>query len=309
MAYALLALGAVVPFFANDIELFQLTGVLVLAIALLGLGVLTGGNGQISLGHGAFFALGAYCAALLVTHVALPQLLAIAAAAVVCFAAGFAFGLPAARLPAIHLAMATLALGAVLPNVAKYKAFDAWTGGSSGLALERREVPFGLPLSHDQWIYLLALAILAALLVLASNLLRGRIGRAVVAVRDNPVAAQASGIDVAFYRSAVFGISAMYAGIAGALSALSVQYVAPGIYGVFFSFTLLAGIAIGGVGSLTGALYGAIVLHGIQLLSAAGARSLETAHVHAIYGVMLLLVVFVAPGGIAGFFDRRVRYY
>ena len=309
MAYALLAVGAALPFVANDIELFQLTGILVFAIALLGLSLLVGCNGQISLGHGAFFALGAYCAALLVTHLAVPQLLAIAAAALVCLAAGFAFGLPAAGLPAIHLAMATLALGAVLPNVAKHKALDPWTGGSSGLALERREVPCGLPLSYDQWLYLLALVILAVLLVLASNLLRGRIGRAVVAIRDNPTAAQACGIDVPLYRSAVFGISAMYAGVAGALSALSVQYVAPGIYGVFLSFTLLAGIAIGGVRSLSGALYGALVLHGLQLLSAAGARSLDTAHVHAIYGAMLLMVVFVAPGGIAGLFHRRSRYY
>ena len=305
----LLALAAALAFVAGDIALFQVTSVLVSAIALLGLNILVGCNGQISLGHGAFFALGAYCAAVLVAHLALPQLLAVPAAAVLCLAAGFAFGLPAARLPAIHLAMATLALGAVLPNVAKHKAFEAWTGGSSGMALEQREVPFGLPLSFDQWLYLLTLSVLVVLLVLASNLLRGRIGRAIVAVRDNPVAAQAFGIDTTLFRSAVFGISAMYAGVAGALSALSVQYVAPGIYGVFLSLTLLAGIAIGGIGSLRGALYGAFVLHGIQVLSDAGARSLGTAHVYAIYGAMLLLVVYVAPGGIAGVFHRRGPYF
>jgi branched-chain amino acid transport system permease protein len=300
--------AATIPLVAGDIALFQVTGVLVLAIALLGLNILVGYNGQISLGHGAFYALGAYVAALFVAHLALPHLAAIGLAAVVSLAAGFLFGMPAARLPAIHLAMATLALGAVLPNVVKHKALESWTGGSSGLALERREVPFGLPLSFDQWLYMLTLAVLVLLLVLASNLLRGRIGRAVIAIRDNPTAAQAFGVDATLYRSAIFGISAMYAGIAGALSALSVQYVAPGIYGVFLSFTLLAGIAIGGIGSLSGALYGALVLQGIQLLSAAGARSLGTAHVYALYGVLLLLVVYVAPRGIAGLFDRRAGY-
>ncbi|MGH8741695.1 MAG: branched-chain amino acid ABC transporter permease, partial [Burkholderiales bacterium] len=240
-------------FIAGDIQLFQLTNVMVFAIALLGLNILVGTSGQISLGHGAFYALGGYCAALLVSHLALSPLLALPAAAGACLGAGFLFGLPAARLPPIHLAMATLALGAVLPNVVKHKALELWTGGSSGMALERRDVPFGLPLSFDQWLYLLTLAVLVLLVVLAANLLHGRIGRAVAAVRDHPIAAEASGIHTTLYKSAVFGISAMYAGVAGALSALSIQYVAPGIYGMFLSFSLLVGIAVGGIGSLRGA--------------------------------------------------------
>ena len=307
--FALLALAGGVPFVAGDIQLFQLTNVLIFAIALLGLNILVGYSGQISLGHGAFYALGGYCTALLVAHFELSPLLALLAAALACYAAGFLFGLPAARLPAVHLAMATLALGAVLPNVVKHKALEAWTGGSSGMALERREVPFDLPFSFDQWLYLLTLAVLVLLLALAANLLGGRIGRAVLAIRDHPLAAQAFGIDTTLYKSAVFGISAMYAGVAGALSALSIQYVAPGIYGVFLSFGLLAGIALGGIGSLSGALYGAFFLQGIQMLSGATAHSLGTAHVYAIYGAVLLLVVYAMPGGIAGLLHRRHPYF
>jgi len=306
---ALLALAGGVPFVAGDFQLFQLTNVLIFAIALLGLNILVGYSGQISLGHGAFYALGGYCTALLVTHFALSQLLALLAAGIACYAAGFLFGLPAARLPAVHLAMATLALGAVLPNVVKHKALERWTGGSSGMALERREVPFDLPFSFDQWLYLLTLAVLVLLLALAANLLHGRIGRAVRAIRDHAPAAQAFGIDTTLYKSAVFGISAMYAGVAGALSALSIQYVAPGIYGAFLSFSLLVGIAVGGIGSLSGALYGAFFLQGIQMLSGATAHSLGTAHVYTIYGAVLLLVVYAMPCGIAGLLHRRGTYF
>jgi branched-chain amino acid transport system permease protein len=208
----------------------------------------------------------------------------------------------------MQLAMATLALGAVLPNVVKHGALEPWTGGSSGMALERREVPFDLPLTFDQWLYILTLAILVLLLFLASNLLRGRIGRAVIAIRDHPLAAQCAGINATLFKSAVFGISAMYVGLAGALSALLLQYVAPEIYGVLLSLSLLVGIAVGGIASLRGALYGAFFLQGIQMLAGATASSLGTAHVYGIYGVVLLLVVYLMPGGIAGLLRRGGGY-
>ena len=300
-------LAAAAPFLATDIQLFQLTNVLIYAIALLGLNLLVGYNGQLSLGHGAFYALGAYGSAALVAHFAVAHWAAVPAAALGCLAAGMLFGLAAARLPTVQLAVATLALGAALPSLASHKALEPWTGGTSGMALEHRVVPFGLPLSFDQWLYLLTLAALALLYVLAANLLGGRIGRAVIAIRDHAVAAQAAGIDAARYKAAVFGLSAMYAGVAGALSALSIQYVAPGIYGVALSFSFLVGIAVGGIGSLAGALYGALFLQVIQLLSGATARSLDTAHVGAIYGTALVLVVFFMPGGIAGLLRRRSR--
>ena len=305
----LLLAGLMAPaFVASDIQLFQLTNVLVYAIALLGLNLLVGYNGQISLGHGAFYALGAYATAVLVTHFAVPHLAALPAAALGCLAAGLLVGFSALRLSTMHLAVATLALGAVLPSIANHRALERWTGGASGMALGPSAVPFGLPLSFDQWLYLVTLASLAILYVLAANVLRGRIGRAVIAIRDHPVAAQAAGIDAPRYKAAVFGLSAMYAGIAGALSALSVQYVAPGIYGLLLSFSFLVGIAVGGIATLSGALYGAIFLQVILLVAGATARSMQTAHVGAVYGAVLILVVWLLPGGIAGLL-RYFRWY
>lgn len=306
---SLVALAGAAPLVASDIQLFQLTNVLVSAIALLGLNLLVGYNGQISLGHGAFYALGAYTAALVVSHLGLPHVIALPAAAIACLAAGGLFGLPASRLGAMPLAMATLALGAALPHLVKHKALEEWTGGASGMALERLSVPLGFSMSFDQWLYWLTLASVAVLFWLASNLLAGRIGRALIAIRDHPAAAQAAGIDAAFYRSSIFGISAMYTGIAGALSAFSLQYVAPDIYGVLLSFSFLVGIAVGGIASLSGALYGAFFLQGIQFVAGATARSLGTAHLYAIYGAMLLVVVYAMPDGIAGLARRARRYF
>lgn len=229
----LIALASLAPLVATDIQLFRLTNVLIYAIALLGLNMLVGYNGQISLGHGAFYALGAYTAATLVAHFPAPHWIAVPIAGLVCLIAGFLFGLPVLRLDRMYLAMITLALGAVLPTLAKYRGIERWTGGSQGLGLDQPAVPFGLPLSFDQWLYCYTLLTLVCLFVIAANLLRGRIGRAIVAIRDHPVAAQVMGINTAFYKSAMFGISAMYTGIAGALAALAIKYVAPGLSACF----------------------------------------------------------------------------
>jgi branched-chain amino acid transport system permease protein len=207
--------------------------VLVYAIALLGLNILVGYNGQISLGHGAFYAIGAYTSAILVVHAGVAHWAAIPVAAAICFIAGFLFALPVLRLGTMHLAMATFAVGAVVPILAKSRAIEQWTGGGQGMGIDVPAVPFGLPLSFDQWLYLLTLFAAAACFVLAANLLRGRIGRAVLAIRDDPIAAQAMGIDLVLYKSLVFGVSALLAGIAGALGALAIRYVGPGMFGIF----------------------------------------------------------------------------
>lgn len=307
----LIALASLAPLVATDIQLFRLTNVLIYAIALLGLNMLVGYNGQISLGHGAFYALGAYTAATLVAHFAAPHWIAVPIAGLVCLIAGFLFGLPVLRLDRMYLAMITLALGAVLPTLAKYRGIERWTGGSQGLGLDQPAVPFGLPLSFDQWLYCFTLLTLVCLFVIAANLLRGRIGRAIVAIRDHPVAAQVMGINTAFYKSAMFGISAMYTGIAGALAALAIKYVAPGLFGVFLSFSFLVGIAVGGIASLSGALYGAIFLQVILFAVGITAQSLQTAHVYAIYGVVLILVLYFMPKGVAGLViqaGQRIRH-
>ena len=298
----LLAAVASLPAFASDFQLFKITGVLVLAIALLGLNIVTGYNGQISLGHGAFFTLGAYAAAILTASFAVPHWLALPIAGGACLAAGFLFALPLARLPVIHFALVTFALAAVTPTLANYKGIAGWTGGSQGLGLDKPAVPFGLPLSYDQWIYLLTLLVLVCLFVLASNLLGGRIGRAVRAIRDHPMAAQATGIDTTFYKTLTFAVGAMYAGIAGALSALALLYVSPA--SIFVSLGFLIGSAVGGIASLSGAIYGAVFLQLILLLTGAIAQTAKATAVLAIYGVVVIAFLHLLPNGVAGLVAR-----
>ena len=304
---AVLAALVAVPWLASDIRLFQLTNVLIYAIALLGLNILVGYNGQISLGHAAFYALGAYIAAALIQFAGVPHWLAVPAAGLVSFAAGLLLGLPILNLNKMHLAMATFALGAVLPGLAKQHVLERWTGGSQGLELDAVGVPFGLPLSFDQWLYVFTLGTLVLLLALAANLLRGRIGRAVVAIRDHPIAAEASGIDAARYKLATFGVSALYAGIAGALAAISIRYVAPDLFGTFLSLAFLIGIAVGGIGTLAGAIYGALFLQVIMLAAGQTAQSLHSVPLYVIYGIALILTLHLAPNGIAGLIDRVAR--
>src|SRR6202046_1017334 len=174
-------------FVAFGYHIYQGAQVLIFAIALLGLNLLTGYNGQISLGHGAFFAIGGYGAAILITKFGLPYWAAIPLASVVCFIAGFLFGFPALRFGGLYLALATFALAVAAPQILSYKGFDAFTGGSQGLALAKPPVPFGLKLTADQWLYLVCLACAAALSWAARNLRRGRVGRALVAIRDQPI--------------------------------------------------------------------------------------------------------------------------
>jgi branched-chain amino acid transport system permease protein len=302
--FLLVAAAAALPLVASDFQLFRLTNVLIYVIALLGLNILIGYNGQISLGHGAFYAIGAYAAAILVAHFAVPHWAAVPIAGLVCLVAGFAFGWPTLRLSSMHFAMATFALGAILPIVVKHKGIERWTGGSQGLALDRPDVPFGLPFSFDQWMYLFSLCLLVASLIVAANLLQGRIGRAIVAIRDNPIAASAAGIHVAYYRTATLGISAMFTGIAGALAAVALQYVAPDLYGAFLSFGFLVGVAFGGLASLSGAIYGAIFLQAMLAVVGVTAGALHTSNVFLIYGVVLILVIHFMPGGVASVLPR-----
>jgi len=302
---ALVMLAASMPLWLGDFQLFRLTNVLIFAIALLGINIATGYNGQVSLGHGAFYTLGAYTAAILMTFFAVPHWAALPVAAAACFVGGVLFALPVVRLEGMHFAMATFALAGVTPEIANYKAIANWTGGSQGLGLERPEVPFGLPMSYDQWLFLLVLAVLVASFATASNLLRGRIGRAVIAVRDHPLAAQASGVDVTLYRTLTFGISTMYTGLAGALSAMALLYAAPA--GIFVSLGFLIGAAVGGLASLSGAIYGAIFLQAILFAAGSVAESARTPAVFAIYGIIVIAFLHLLPGGVAGFVARLGR--
>jgi branched-chain amino acid transport system permease protein len=291
---AVLIVALALPLFVSNFRLFQFTQVGVYAIALLGLNMLTGFNGQISLGHGAFYALGAYTTAIMIDRWTVPYPLTIVAAGVLCLVAGFLFGIPALRLEGLYLALATFALALAIPQILKY--FEHWTGGSQGIVLSKPSAPWGLKLSPDQWLYLLTLGVLILLFLLAANLLAGRIGRAIVAIRDNPIAAQAMGVNTALYKSLTFGVSAGYTGVAGALSALAIAFVAPDAFNVFLSITFLTGIVIGGLASISGAIFGALFIQFVPNW----AQDISKAAPWAIYGIFLILFMYVMPRGIAG---------
>jgi branched-chain amino acid transport system permease protein len=289
-----LAAALALPLLVSNFRLFQFTQVGIYAIALLGLNMLTGYNGQISLGHGAFYALGAYTTAIMIDRWTVPYPLTIVAAGVLCLVVGFLFGIPALRLEGLYLALATFALALAVPQILKY--FEHWTGGSQGIVLSKPSPPWGLKISPDQWLYLFTLAILVVLFVLARNLLAGRTGRAIVAIRDNPIAAQAMGVNTALYKSLTFGVSAAYTGVAGALSALVIAFVAPDSFDVFRSITFLVGVVIGGLASIAGAVFGALFIQFVPNW----AQDISKAAPWAIYGVFLILFMYVMPRGIAG---------
>jgi len=297
----LIAIAWVLPFVVSNYRTFQLTLVLVYAIALLGLNILTGYNGQISLGHGAFYAIGAYTAAVLMDRLGAPYWATLPAAGAVCLVAGFLFGLPALRLEGLYLALATFALGVSMPQLLKYHHLEKWTGGVQGIVIAKPEPPAflleaGLQMNSDQWLYFFALAVAAMMFVLGWNLLRGRVGRALIAIRDQHIAAEAMGINNALYKSLAFGVSAMYTGVAGALGAIAVQYVAPDSFTIFLSLVFLVGIVVGGLASISGALYGALFIQFVPNV----ADEISKAAPWAIFGLFLIGFVYLMPSGVAG---------
>lgn len=290
----IVALG--LPFLAKGYQLFQATMVLSYAVALLGLNILTGYNGQISLGHGAFYALGAYTAGMLMEHAAMPYWATIVCAAMVCMLVGYLFGRPALKLEGLYLALATFALGVAMPQLLKYKHLEQWTGGVQGIVLMKPDAPWGLPLSQDQWLYFFALFVTVVMFWIAHNLLASSSGRAMRAIRDHGMAAEAMGVDNRHYKSMTFGVSAAYTGVGGALSAITVQFVSPDSFTLFLSISLLVGIVVGGVGTLWGALYGALFIMFVPNL----AEKVSKAAPWAVYGVVLIVFMFVMPGGVVG---------
>ena len=290
----LLLAACTLPFMLSNFRLFQFSQVYVYAIAILGLNMLTGYNGQFSLGHGAFYAVGAYVSAIMMDRWNISYAWTLPVAGVLCLIIGFLFGLPALRLEGLYLALATFSLALAVPQILKY--FEHWTGGSQGIVLSKPNAPFGLRLTPDQWLYFLTLAVLVLLLWLAANLLRGRVGRAIVAIRDNHIAAEAMGINTALYKSLVFGVSAAYTGVAGALSASVVAYVAPDSFNVFLSVTLLIGSVIGGLASISGAIFGALFIQFVPNW----AQDISKAAPWAIFGVFLIGFMYLMPFGIAG---------
>ena len=304
LTLAILA-GLAAPFLLGGFATYQLTYALIYAIAILGLNLLTGFNGQFSFGHSAFYALGGYTAAMLMDRLGVPAYLTLPAAGLTCLAFGCLFGIPASRLSYIYLALATYALAVATPQLLKSALFERWTGGVQGLYLDRPPVPAGVPLIGDQWWYLVSLATLLAVFWLAHNLGRGRIGRAMIAVRDQPIAAAAIGINVTLIKALTFGVSACCAGIAGALATLLAEYIAPDTFTVSFSILLLVGAVAGGIHSIYGAVLGGLFITYVPLFANMISKDLTWP----VFGALLISAVWIMPTGVAGLVERQVERY
>lgn len=300
-------LQPVFPDVVSNYRLFLISTMIIASIAVLGLNLLTGFNGQFSLGHGAFYAVGAYTAAILMDKLNVPYWATIPAAAIVCFIVGYLFGLPALKLEGHYLALATFALALAVPQILKYKWLEGLTGGVQGIVLMKPEVPFGLPLSEDQWLYYFCLLVMIVLFWAAANMLNSRSGRAMMAIRDQYMAADTMGIDTALYKTVTFGISAAYTGIAGALSASAIAFVAPDSFGIFLSIKFLIGLVVGGMGSLLGSVLGGV----FYVLVDNSAQSLTQfirndlglpfdLSAYTVFGVLLIAIIYLMPMGIAG---------
>lgn len=299
--------AAVLPImFASDYQLLQLTMVVVYAIAVLGLNLVTGYNGQVSLGHGAFYAIGAYATAILMDKLNVPYWATLPISAVICAGVGFLIGLPALRLGGMYLALTTFALAVATPQLLKYKLFEDYTGGVQGISLDKPEAPFGIPLNPDQWLYLFCLVVGGIIFLLAANLVGGRIGRALRAVRDQPTAAEAMGIDLASFKTRTFAVSAMFTGISGSLGAIAIQFVAPDAFGVPKSLDFFTGMVVGGGASIGGAVMGGIFIEFVPNVAdevsrffAQLAPGIEKLPPGAISGAILIVFMFLMPGGLA----------
>ena len=288
---------------------YQMAQVALYVVAIAGLTVLVGLSGQISIGNGAFMAVGAYAAALLLDHLAWPLAAVLAASAAVTALAGLIFGVAAARLRGPYLAGVTLMLAVALPSLATR--FTGLFGGDQGLSVNIGAPAFlGTAFPLTRWQAWIACAAALITLVLLANLGRSRIGRNWRAVRDHEAAAALAGLNVAVLRVLAFMISAACAGLAGALLGVTTTLVSPGSFTVTLSIALLTGAVLGGLGSLAGAVWGSLVIvlvptYVTDVATSHGLSSSVAANIPvAAYGVVLIAVMLLFPHGIQGALRR-----
>jgi branched-chain amino acid transport system permease protein len=281
------------PWVAPRYFVFLASLVLVNAVVAIGLNLLSGYTNQLSFGHAGFLAIGAYTAALITLHApAVPVIVTLALAGLVTAIVGLAFGVPCLRLSGLYLAMATLAFGFVI--VEAILNLGALTRGADGLSVPVARLG-AWPLGSDTARYYLALAVAAVLVAGAVNLTRSRVGRAFLAIRESEIAAQASGVPVALYKTLAFGVSAFYTGVAGGLFAFLVGFLSPDAFDVFLSVDFVVMIILGGLGSVPGSIAGAAV---VTVLNDALAAFQNYRPL--IFGAILIACMLFMPGGITG---------
>ena len=300
---AVLALLILVPLFVKNFIIFQMTMLLIYALAVMALNILTGGSGQFSLGQSAFYAVGAYTSAILMETYNVNYALTLPLSGIVCFGFGYLFGKPALRLSGVYLALATFALATAMPQLLKLNVFEPWTGGVQGLVVTKPDAPSfvssiwsvfsGRAMSQDMWLYYFTLAVSIAIYIASVNLLRSRSGRAFMAIRDNEIAASAMGVDVARYKTLAFGVSAGITGVAGGLGAIAVQFVAPDSYTITLAIQLFLGMVVGGVGWLPGSIVGSAFIIFVPNMAEQVSKGLSGA----VFGILLFLVIFLVPHG------------
>ena len=298
----LLAALLVAPWLLPDYYVSQLVFIWIYAIAAIGLMILVGFTGQVSLGHAAFLAMGAYTEAYLQQH-GWPFALSLTFSALVAGITGIIVGLPALRVKGMYLAIATLAFGFIVEEgVARAESI---TGGNAGKAIGTLEV-FGLPIDSEQRFYYLSLFVLALVVVGVMNLLRSPTGRAFVAIRDSEISAQSMGIHLARYKTIAFALSAAVAGIAGALYAHKLRYLSPDQFTFLQSIELLIILVIGGVGSIYGAIFGAAFWIAVQQFIVLAkdwlppAIAQQTGLQPTVFGLILVAFVLFEPMGLYG---------
>jgi len=304
------------PFFGwwvDPFRIFQAGRFGVWIIILLGLNLLTGYSGQISLGHGAFVAVGAYVAAILMTQYDVHVILAVVAAGLFTGAVGFLVGAPALRLTGPYLAIATLAVVIALPQILKHDLVSDWTLASQGINFYEQGTPPRTPemledmVNKDQWLYYCTIVPALIMTVLAWNITRSRLGRAFIAIRDTEIGAQQMGIDVALYKMTAFGVSSFYAGIGGALFVFSEAVLGPATFDIVISLTMLAVLVLGGMASVLGSIFAAAIMtmrieivDTLVKLIPFGEELRIDALRGAIYGGLLIVAIIMGPRGLAG---------
>lgn len=279
------------PFVSNPYQLFIGTQLSIFVILAVGLNLIVGYCGQLAFSQAALFGIGAYTAGLLKVHFGWGFVLTVPAGAALTLLVGLAMAWPALRLSGLYLALATLAFAQftqwVLLN------WEKVTFGAGGFRVARPEFVVTTP---EVGTFYVALATAVLLVVLASRIVRSRFGRAIITIRDGEVAAESLGVNLLHYKALAFGLSALYAGVAGGLNAMALSYVAPETYDLFLAILLKAMIVLGGLGSIAGSVAGA----GIVLLLLEGLRAFKSAQ-EIVFGVALLACVIFAPAGLAGF--------
>jgi ABC-type branched-subunit amino acid transport system permease subunit len=293
---ALAVLLLMLPGVADNYVLYVMTRLFIYVLVALGLNLLTGYAGQVSLGHAAFFAIGAYTAAVLAERWRWPSVLCVVTAAVVTAAVGYLLGMPCLRLSGLYLAMATLGFTLIVQEMLLQLA--VLTHGSEGMKVQPASM-LGLTFDTDYRKYYLLLVVAAAMLLFARNLVAGRTGRAFLAIRDNERAAAAMGVNLAQYKTIAFAISALYTGLAGALSAFIVGFLDPQEFSFFLSIQFITIIILGGLASLLGSVLGAAFL--IILPELLAGLDVWQALV---YGLIMVITIIFMPFGLSGAVHR-----